>query len=133
MRRRGAKFVVSRRPIRADRSRSCARSSELDAETRRSSGATTVIADLEAGDSEVDDSSFEGQRIAFPAHAREEIEALLRGRTSRSAPPSCPATLDEAGRLVLVRRLVREGFLRVSLDASSPRSGAARFGSARCR
>jgi hypothetical protein len=37
-----------------------------------------------------------------------------------------PGELDEAGRLVLVRRLVREGFLRVSderRDEPSPRSG----------
>ena len=86
---------------------------ELDAETtveRRDS----VVFDLEAGDSEVA-LAFEGRRIAFPAHAREELEAAARSEEPVPAA-DLPGKLDEEGRLVLVRRLVREGFLRVSLD-----------------
>jgi bifunctional lysine-specific demethylase and histidyl-hydroxylase NO66 len=76
----------------------------------------TVIADL-SGDDELT-LSFEGKEIVFPAHVREELERLCDA-TSAVAPHDLPGTLDDAGRLVLVRRLVREGFLRVA----SPRIG----------
>lgn len=73
----------------------------------------TVIADLD----ELDDGQlaleFEGRRVLFPAHAREELEALVEaGGPVRLS--DLPGRLDDAGRLVLARRLVREGFLRVA-------------------
>jgi len=66
----------------------------------------TVIADL-------DDTTltFEGRRVAFPAHAREEVEAVFAAEASFRAG-DLPGELDEAGKLVVVRRLIREGFLR---------------------
>jgi hypothetical protein len=112
-RRRRQKFVSSRRPIRADRFDQLRGLRELDGETvleRRDS----VVFDLEAGDSEVA-LAFEGRRVTFPLHAREELEAAaLSEQPFRAA--DLPGKLDEEGRLVLVRRLVREGFLRVSPD-----------------
>ncbi len=71
----------------------------------------TVLADLVAVDGRVE-LAFEGKRIAFPAHVREPLEHLLAadGGTTVAA---LPGDIDKAGRLVLVRRLVREGFLRV--------------------
>jgi hypothetical protein len=112
-RRRRQKFVSSRRPIRADRFDQLRGLRAFDAETtveRRDS----VVFDLEAGDSEVA-LAFEGRRIAFPAHVHEELEAAARSEEPFRAA-DLPGKLDEDGRLVLVRRLVREGFLRVSLD-----------------
>jgi hypothetical protein len=112
-RRRRQKFVSSRRPIRADRFDQLRGLRELDVETmleRRDS----VVFDLEAGDSEVT-LAFEGRRVTFPAHAREELEAAALSEEPFRAG-DLPGKLDEEGRLVLVRRLVREGFLRVSLD-----------------
>jgi hypothetical protein len=67
----------------------------------------TVIAALDGGRL-----SFEGKRLAFPEHALPELEALVSAESS-VRPADLPGRLDEAGRLVLVRRLVREGFLRL--------------------
>jgi ribosomal protein L16 Arg81 hydroxylase len=112
-RRRRHKFVSARRPIRADAFDQLRALRELDAETvleRRDS----IVFDLEAGDSEVT-LAFEGRRVTFPPHAREELEAAALAEEPFRAT-DLPGNLDEEGRLVLVRRLVREGFLRVSSD-----------------
>jgi hypothetical protein len=72
----------------------------------------TVIADLE-GASDGLALLFEGKEIRFPAHAAPELEACFElDEPFRVA--DLPGELDVAGRLVLVRRLVREGFLRIS-------------------
>ncbi len=54
---------------------------------------------------------FEGKRIAFPAVARAELEAIVAAEQPWR-PLDLPGDLDGESRLVLVRRLVREGFLR---------------------
>jgi ribosomal protein L16 Arg81 hydroxylase len=72
----------------------------------------TVIAAL-AANADAVSLAFEGKRLVFPAHARAEIEfaaAASRPFTARELP----GALDDEGRLVLVRRLVREGFLRLT-------------------
>ncbi len=55
---------------------------------------------------------FEGKTLTLPAHARAELEALAVG-DGPVRLGELPGGLDEEGRLVLVRRLVREGFLRI--------------------
>ena len=55
---------------------------------------------------------FEGKTISFPAAAAAEVEALVTADRPMRLD-ALPGRLDEAGRLVLARRLVREGFLRV--------------------
>jgi bifunctional lysine-specific demethylase and histidyl-hydroxylase MINA len=69
---------------------------------------------------------FEGREVTVPEHAREELESLFRA-SAPVAPRDLPGRLDDEGRLVLVRRLVREGFLRAvdpgQGDGSSPRIG----------
>jgi len=72
----------------------------------------TVLADLLDADDDRIALVFEGKRILFPARAREEVEALLAA-TGPVPLADLPGRLDEQGRLVLARRLVREGFLRV--------------------
>jgi hypothetical protein len=67
----------------------------------------TVIADLDGRRL-----SFEGKALVFPEQAVAELQALV-GAEGPLRPIDLPGRLDEAGRLVLVRRLVREGFLRV--------------------
>ncbi len=57
--------------------------------------------------------SFEGKHVAFPEHAREELEAVFAADGPFTAA-ALPGGLDEESRLVLVRRLIREGFLRRS-------------------
>jgi hypothetical protein len=81
----------------------------------------TVIAELSGGTL-----VFEGKEVVVPEHARDELESLF-GAAGPVAARDLPGELDDAGRLVLVRRLVREGFLRLALpppDGASPRSGA---------
>lgn len=110
-RRMRERFVRSRRPILEGQLTQLRALDRLTPETlveRR----PTVIFDLAAPDGAVV-LAFEGKSVAFPAHARAEVEhaALAEGPFR---PRDLPGELDEAGRLVLVRRLVREGFLRLS-------------------
>jgi hypothetical protein len=71
----------------------------------------TVIADLEEAEDGVS-LVFEGRELRFPANARAEVTACFEADEPFRAS-ELPGDLDDAGRLVLVRRLVREGFLRV--------------------
>jgi ribosomal protein L16 Arg81 hydroxylase len=110
-RRRRTRFVDSRRPIRDDQFDQQRALESLDLETpleRRE----TVVFDLSLGEESVE-LAFEGRRLVFPAHAAPELEAVA-GAEGGFTAGELPGDLDEPGRLVLVRRLVREGFLRVS-------------------
>jgi bifunctional lysine-specific demethylase and histidyl-hydroxylase NO66 len=109
-RRRRRGFVQSRRPIRADGLSQLRALESLDVETpleRRE----TVIADLEE-DAEGWTLAFEGRELRFPAHAGPELEACYEADEPFRLS-ELPGDLDSEGRLVLARRLVREGFLRV--------------------
>ena len=107
-----AKFLGARRPVlegQLDDLRALPALTGSSSVARRE----TVIADLtDLGDGRVA-LVFEGRRVVFPPHAREELEALVEA----SAPlrlSELPGRLDDEGRLVLARRLVREGFLRLA-------------------
>jgi hypothetical protein len=106
-RRARAKFVASRRPI-LDGHLQDVR--DLDAVTADSplERRPTVIADLEGTTL-----TFEGKHLELPAQARDELEAIVESEWPFTAA-ELPGDLDEDGRLVLVRRLIREGFLRRS-------------------
>jgi hypothetical protein len=65
---------------------------------------------------------FEGKTVAFPADAHEDVEFVARVE-DEFTPADLPGDLDNESRLVLVRRLVREGFLR--LTEAAPSNGAA--------
>jgi lysine-specific demethylase/histidyl-hydroxylase NO66 len=107
---RRERFVGTRRPV---REAGIAELRALDALTASTplERRPTVIADLvEGGDSRLA-LVFEGKRLVFPAHAREELEHAV-GTDRPFTSDGLPGSLDEAGRLVLVRRLAREGFLR---------------------
>ena len=56
--------------------------------------------------------SFEGKDIRFPDGVEEALEFVAVGEEPFSAA-DIPSDLDDKSRLVLVRRLVREGFLRL--------------------
>ena len=56
--------------------------------------------------------AFEGRELTVPPRAGAALAAAARAEGPFAAA-DLPGPLDEAGRLVLVRRLVREGFLRV--------------------
>jgi hypothetical protein len=72
----------------------------------------TVLFDLTVGDAGEVALAFEGKTVTFPPQARAEVEALA-GAEEGTRICDLPGRLDEPGRLVLVRRLVREGFLRI--------------------
>jgi hypothetical protein len=112
-RRQRRSFVEGRRTIRADAFDQLRALETLGSKTeleRRE----TVIADLD-----VDDRgarlSFEGQKLRLPARVGAELEYVLRVDGPFTAA-DLPGRLDEESRLVLVRRLVREGLLRIRLD-----------------
>jgi Cupin superfamily protein len=119
-RRKRRRFVRSRRSILDDQLEQVRLLDRLTIDTpveRRD----TVIAEL-------DDLTlvFEGKEVAVPEHARDELEHLFEA-SGPIVPGDLPGALDDEGRLVLVRRLVREGFLRAvdarRRDSASPRSG----------
>lgn len=60
-------------------------------------------------DGESDSVECCGRKIAFPPQAREAVRFALRH--SKFAVGNLPGNLDNAGKLVLVRRLIREGLL----------------------
>jgi hypothetical protein len=106
-RRRRARFVDSRRPVLGGQLEQLRALESLTLDTpleRR----PTVIADLDGTRLR-----YEGKQLAFPEHVRADLEFLV-GAEGTFTPRELPGTLDESGRLVLVRRLVREGFLSVA-------------------
>jgi hypothetical protein len=110
-RRARAKLVRTRRPIRDGQLRQLRALEGLEPETvveRK----PTVLVELTERDDGVS-LVFEGRELTFPAHAREEVIAIVDADDAFT-PAELPGSLDEPGRLVLVRRLVREGLLRIS-------------------
>jgi hypothetical protein len=110
-RRARTKLVRTRRPIREGQLRQLRALDELtpDTEVERN---PTVLVDVAAQNGDVL-LAFEGRTLTFPAHAREEVLAIA-GAEQAFTLAELPGSLDEPGRLVLVRRLVREGLLRIS-------------------
>jgi hypothetical protein len=76
----------------------------------------TVLADLDGGTL-----SFEGKRLELPAKALAEVEALLEAPGPLRVR-ELPGGLDDESRVVLVRRLVREGFARLVPDSGADAS-----------
>jgi hypothetical protein len=99
------RFVDSRRPILDDQLAQMRAAEALQAddpvERRR-----TVIAELDGATLR-----FEGKQIAFPDAAREAVAALVAADGPVRAR-ELPGGLDLESRLVVLRRLIREGFLR---------------------
>jgi hypothetical protein len=111
-RRARERFVRSRRPILDGQLSELRALDELTVETeleRRD----TVIADLYGTRLLV-----EGRELSFPERLVAELEFLVT-TPGQFRAADLPGSLDAAGRLVLVRRLVREGFLRRSGSAAS--------------
>ena len=109
--RRRRRFLASRRPIREDGISQLRALERLDTTTfleRRQ----TVIADLEEHPEGVA-LVFEGKELRFPMHASPELQACFESEEPFRVT-ELAGELDAEGRLVLVRRLVREGFLRIS-------------------
>jgi Cupin superfamily protein len=110
-RRARAKLVRTRRPLREGQMGQLRALDDLQTDSvleRR----PTVIADVVERDGSVA-LVFEGREVTFPAHARDELTAVVAADGPFTVS-DLPGSLNDAGRLVLVRRLVREGFLRIS-------------------
>jgi hypothetical protein len=107
VRRRRRRLVDSRRPVLEGQLEQLRRLGDLTLDTPLERRAT-VIAMLEN-----DVLRFEGKRLALPSHVRPDLEFLVESNATFTAR-DLPGTLDDDGRLVLVRRLVREGFLRIA-------------------
>ena len=105
-RRRRRRFVKSRRPVLDDQLEQirALESLGMDTEVERRE---TVIFELDGSEL-----CFEGRTVSFPEHVAEELE-FLASVEEPFTPADLPGDLDEEGRLVLVRRLIREGFLRL--------------------
>ena len=109
-RRARARLVRTRRPLREGQMRQLRALQDLDLGTELERR-PTVIADLVERDGSVS-LVFEGRELTFPGHVRSELRAVFDAEAAFTAA-ELPGSLDEAGRLVLVRRLVREGFLTI--------------------
>ena len=102
-----AAFVESRRPILDGHLEEVRELESVTVDTpleRR----PTVIAHLDGATL-----SFEGKHVDFPDSAGDQVRAIYEAEAPFTAA-DLPAGLDAEGRLVLVRRLIREGFLRRS-------------------
>jgi hypothetical protein len=106
-RRRRERFVKGRRPVIGDQLVQIRGLEGLGSHTQLKRRAT-VIFDLDGTAL-----SFEGKAVTFPEHVEEELEFVVSA-DAPFTPADIPGDLDEKGRLVLVRRLVREGFLRLA-------------------
>ena len=104
---RRERLVRGRRPVREGQLSQLRMLEELGLDTpleRRS----TVIAELE-----FPRLSFDGKNVTFPEHVQDEVEFLASAEDDFTAA-ELPGDLDDESRLVLVRRLVRESYLRIS-------------------
>lgn len=110
-RRARQQLVQKRRPIRDGQLGELRALESLEPETELERR-PTVLADLVEQDGSVS-LVFEGRELTFPAHARDEVTAIAEAESPFSLS-DLPGSLDDAGRLVLARRLVREGFLRIN-------------------
>ena len=104
-------FVRTRRPVREDAFDQVRGLDELDVDTLLELR-ETVIFDLVA-DERGATLSFEGRELRFPARIGAELE-FVAAAEGQFRLADLPGPLDDAGRLVLGRRLVREGLLRIS-------------------
>jgi lysine-specific demethylase/histidyl-hydroxylase NO66 len=120
-RRARRRLVTTRRPVRHGQLTQRRALDRLDLDTpveRR----PTVIADLDPADDGGVRLVFEGKTIALPPRARIDVVYAVTSE-GPFRPADLPGDLDDAGRLVLVRRLVREGFLRIAPRSDEPASG----------
>jgi lysine-specific demethylase/histidyl-hydroxylase NO66 len=113
--RRRRRLVSTRRPVLPDQLTQIRALESLTLETPVERRATVLF--------DVDGTTlhFEGKTVTFPADVQQEIEFVARA-DDEFTPAGIPGELDDESRLVLVRRLVREGFLR--LTEAAPSSGA---------
>jgi hypothetical protein len=105
------RFVSTRRPVLDGQLAQIRALDGLTVETPLERRPTVIAEFAEDGDGV--SLAFEGRRLVFPAHAGPDV-AFAASVTGTFTARDLPGSLDDEGRLVLVRRLVREGFLRLT-------------------
>jgi hypothetical protein len=110
-RRARERLARTRRPIRDGQLAQLRALADLDLDTEVERRGTVLAALAERDGSLV--LVFERKEVAFPAHAGEELRAVLE-RDEPFTAGDLAGSLDDDSRLVLVRRLVREGVLRIT-------------------
>ncbi|MEA2143074.1 MAG: bifunctional lysine-specific demethylase and histidyl-hydroxylase [Solirubrobacteraceae bacterium] len=108
-RRARRRFVDTRRPILDGQLTQMRALAGLTTQTLLDRRAT-VIADLEPRAGGGVALRFEGKEVRFPPQAATAV-AAVHGARAPFVAAELPGPLDASGRLVLVRRLVREGFV----------------------
>ncbi len=116
-RRRRRRLIRSRRPILGGQLSQLRALESLDLDTEVERRAT-VLYDLSGTTL-----SFEGKDLTFPEDTAEEL-AFIAEAEHPFTPGDLSGDLDDEGRLVLVARLVREGFLVISGAAREPGADA---------
>ena len=109
-RRARRRFVTGRRPILHDQFAQLRALERLSVDSPLERRPTVIFEVERAATGAV--IVFEGKELRLPAKAAPAVDALADSAGPISAA-ELPGPLDEDGRLVLVRRLVREGFLRM--------------------
>jgi hypothetical protein len=109
-RRAAEKLARTRRPIRDGQLSQLRALDDLDVETEVEPSETALVDVSERNGSIV--LTFDGKEVVFPGRVREELSRALELGTPFTAA-ELPGDLDDESRLVLVRRLVREGVLRI--------------------
>ena len=79
-----------------------------DTPVRRRSGILWRLDDDEVGRVRLE---FHGKQVLLPSGLHDEVAYLATGEAVTGA--GIPGDLDDEGRLVLIRRLVTEGFLQI--------------------
>lgn len=102
-------LISSRHPLLRGQMSQLRRLETLDVDAR-ASARPNVLYQLSADGDEVTLSAYGGQ-ITLPAHAAEPLEYALTHEDYRIG--ALPGPLDDAGKLVLVKRLVREGLVEI--------------------
>ena len=110
-RRAAENLARTRRPIRDGQLSQLRAIEELDVDTEVELRETVLVhASEQNGSFEL---TFDGKEVAFPARIQDEVSWVLE-RDDPFTAAELPGDLDDESRLVLVRRLVREGLLRIS-------------------
>jgi ribosomal protein L16 Arg81 hydroxylase len=109
-RRARRRFVAGRHPILHDQLRQIRDLDRINATAPLERRPTVLFELEETGDGDLL-LVFEGKELRLPAKAAAAVRAIAASDIPFRAA-DLPGRLDETGRLVLVRRLVREGFLR---------------------
>ena len=110
-RRAQEKLTRTRRPIRTGQLSQLRALADLDVDTEVERRDTALVDALERNGSVV--LVFDGKELAFPSQVRDEVTWVLERQDPFTAS-EVPGDLDDESRLVLVRRLVREGLLRIT-------------------